>query len=122
MRLYDTVRLTADRPEYAKYGVHAGDIGTIVSETINFLGTKVGCFEVMFFPETPNKDVYVSVDVCDLEVVTELHYPDEGILEGLPYHDPSRWCIVENGYIMNLKGEKLNRIPYQYDTWGDEDK
>lgn len=81
--------------------------------------TKIGSFDVEFFPETPNKVVYLSVDVCDLEVVYESGMTDEDILEDLPMHDPARYCKVVDGYIMNLKGEKLNKIAYQYDTWGE---
>ena len=41
---------------------------------------------------------------------------DEAILEDLPNHDPEWWCKVEDGYIWNLKGEKKNKIPYDYDS------
>lgn len=121
MKLFDTVRLISDKKKYEIDGVKNGEIGTIIDETIDFLGSKVGYFEVVFFPEAPNKDVYVSVDVCDLELVEESAITDEDLLECMPQHDPSRWCKVVDGYIMNLKGEKLNKIPYQYDSWGDDD-
>lgn len=41
---------------------------------------------------------------------------DEDILEDLPGHDPAWWCKVEDGYILNLKGERKNKIPYDYDS------
>ena len=26
------------------------------------------------------------------------------------------WCKVEDGYIINLKGEKKNKIPFDYES------
>lgn len=120
MKLFDKVRLISDKKKYEIDGVKKGDIGTIIQETIDFIGSKVGYFDVVFFPESPNKDVYVSVDVCDLEMVEESAITDEDLLECMTQHDPTRWCKVVDGYIMNLKGEKLNKIPYKYDSWGEE--
>ena len=40
----------------------------------------------------------------------------EDILEDLPDHDPAWWCKVEDGYILNLKGERKNKIPYDYNS------
>ncbi len=118
MKLFDKVKLVVDKTKYEKAGIKKGEIGTIIQETIDFIGSKVGYFDVVFFPEAPNKDVYVSVDVCDLEVVEESAITDEELLECLPKHDPSRYCKVVDGYITNLKGERLNKIPYKYDSWG----
>ena len=118
MKLFDTVKLISDKEKYKIDGVKKGEIGTIIQECIIFTASKIGCFDVVFFPEAPNKDVYVSVDVCDLEVVEESAITDEELLECISSHDPSRYCKVVDGYIMNLKGEKLNKIPYKYDSWG----
>ena len=41
---------------------------------------------------------------------------DAEIQESLPKQDPRWWCKVENGFIMNLLGEKKNKIPYDYDS------
>ncbi len=120
MKYLDNVRLIVDKTKYSKCGVRQGNIGTIIQSFLMFGENKIGSFDVVFFPEAPNKDIYVSVDVCDLEVVYESAITDEDILEDLPMHDPSRYCKVVDGYIMNLKGEKLNKIPYQYDSWGDD--
>ncbi|MCH5159903.1 MAG: hypothetical protein J1F66_03530 [Clostridiales bacterium] len=119
MKLFDKVRLISDKAKYKIDGVKKGEIGTIIQSFLMFTDSKVGSFDVVFFPEAPNKDVYVSIDVCDLELVEESTMTDEEILEDLPMHDPSRYCKVVDGYIMNLKGEKLNKIPYQYDSWGE---
>jgi len=121
MKLFDTVRLISDKKKYEVDGVKKGEIGTIIDECLMFTESKTGCFEVVFFPEAPNLDVYVSVDVCDLELVEESAITDENLLDCIPEHDPARWCKVVDGYIMNLKGEKLNKIPYKYDSWGDDD-
>ena len=34
----------------------------------------------------------------------------------LPLNNPKCWCKVENGYILNLLGEKKNSIPYDYNS------
>ena len=48
----------------------------------------------------------------------KLRFPlnDEDILEDLPAHNPDWWCRVEDGYILNLKGERKNKIPYDYNS------
>lgn len=119
MKLFDRVKLISDKKKYEIDGVKKGEVGTIILECLMFTGSKGGCFEVVFSPEAPNKDVYVSVDVCDLELVEESSITDEELLECIADHDPSKWCKVVDGYIMNLKGDKLNKIPFQYDSWGE---
>ena len=49
--------------------------------------------------------------VGDIETVEDGHYTDEIILKDLPKQNPKWWCKVENGYIINLLGEKKNKIP-----------
>ncbi len=119
MKLFDKVRLISDKKKYEIDGVKKGEIGTIIQECLMFTESKIGCFDVVFFPQAPNKDVYISVDVCDLEVVEESTITDEDLLDCISSHNPAKWCKVVDGYIMNLKGEKLNKIPYQYDSWGE---
>ena len=41
---------------------------------------------------------------------------DKDILNSLPANNPAWWCKVENGYILNLLGQKKNKIPYDYST------
>ena len=41
---------------------------------------------------------------------------DDDILEDLPQHDTRWWCKVEDGYILNLLGEKKNKEPYKYNS------
>lgn len=119
MKLYDRVKLIADKAKYEKEGVKKGEIGTIIQECLMFTASKIGSFDVVFFEDGDDDEVYVSVDVCDLEVVAESAITDEILLECISSHDPSRYCKVVDGYIMNLKGEKLNKIPYKYDSWGE---
>ena len=119
MKLYDKVKITVDKNKYNKEGVRKGDIGTIVQECLMFTASKVGSFDVMFFENSDDGEVYVSVAVCDMEVVEESSITDEELLEGIPMRDPSRYCKVVDGYIMNLNGAKLNKVPYKYDSWGE---
>lgn len=119
MKLFDKVKLVSDKKQYEIDGVKKGDVGTIIQECLMFTRNKIGCFDVVFYPEAPNKDVYVSIDVCDLELLEESSITDDELLECISDHDTSKWCKVVDGHIMNLKGEKLNKIPYQYDSWGD---
>lgn len=82
---------------------------------------RYGTFCVLFEfdkqnPITHEYYAMPSVDIEDLELVESHHVTDEAILEDLPGRNPNWWCKVENGYIMNLKGEKKNKIPYKYDS------
>lgn len=38
------------------------------------------------------------------------------IKNGKPLKYKDWWCKVEDGYIVNLKGEKKNKTPYDYDS------
>ena len=40
----------------------------------------------------------------------------ETYLNELPKHNPKWWCLVEDGYIMNLLGERKNKIPFDYNS------
>ena len=65
-----------------------------------------------------DEEIYpiLSVNVSDLEVIQQSDITDKDILEDLPNQDPHWWCKVEDGYIMNLLGERKNKIPYDYDS------
>ncbi|MCM1042819.1 MAG: hypothetical protein NC350_01245 [Corallococcus sp.] len=41
---------------------------------------------------------------------------DEYLLKELSAQDTRWWCKVEDGYILNLKDERKNKIPYKYDS------
>ena len=73
-------------------------------------------FEVVFSDSKGKDYALIEIYVGDLEVVRSSNLTDEDILEDLPKHDPHWWCKVENGYILNLLGEKKNKIPYDYES------
>lgn len=107
MKWLDEVRVTSDR--YENRGIKKGDIGTIILSEIRELA-----FEVAFTYPDGYDDELIEIYVGDLELVRDIGLTDESILEDLPGHDPNWWCKVENGYILNLKGERKNKIPYDY--------
>ena len=109
MKLYDDVIVINDK--YENIGINKGSHGAIVLAEI-----RDNCFEVEFFDL--QKDVYElqCINVADLEVTHESAVTDEHILDELPSRDKHWWCKVENGYIINLLGEKKNKIPYDYNS------
>ena len=115
MKYFDYVKVLKDRPEYARNNVHAGEIGIIW-----FAEIRDNLFYVKF--ETGDEYdfyKYCEIRIEDLEYVKEPDFitvTDEIILEELPSQDPRWWCKVEDGYILNLKGERKNKIPYKYDS------
>lgn len=111
MKLYDTIRLTVDRDEYAAIGVGKGSIGAIVLPEIRY-----NSFEVEFYEAKKGCLPLLPVYIGDMEVVEESKTTDEGILAELPNHNPEWCCKVVDGYIVNLKGERKNKIPYDYES------
>ena len=126
MKLFDDVRVIRDCEYYNKNGIFKGRIGTINSAEI-----RDNCFEVVFIDErhfdknfiwtdenwnTVEDDVFLEMKIEDLEVVEESKVTDEDILESIPLKNKEWWCKVENGYIMNLLGERKNKIPYDYNS------
>ena len=112
MKYLDKVKLIKKRNEYADNNVSVGEIGTIFEAEIR---------DNSFFVIFDNKSEYKWYKDCiikiqDLELVEEGNVTDEEILETLPKNNPKWWCKVENGYIMNLLGEKKNKIPYDYNS------
>ena len=75
------------------------------------------CFYVVFIDPNFIKDnILAVIKIKDLELVEESDMTDEQILADLPKNDPHWWCKVENGYIVNLLGEKKNKIPFDYNS------
>ena len=111
MKYLDKVKVIVNRPEYEKHGVYKDMVGEIIMSEIRY-----NKFEVVFFDENGQDFAYVEIYVGDLELVEDFGMTDEDILEDLPKHDPHWWCKVENGYILNLLGEKKNKIPYDYES------
>lgn len=112
MKYFDEVKVLVDKPQYAAKGVHKGDIGKIYTPEL-----RDTAFDVVFEVEDeyePYKQCFV--ELTDLEMVKPGNVTDNQLLIYLPKHDPRWWCKVENGYILNLKGERKNKIPYDYDS------
>ena len=126
MKCLDEVRVIRDKKEYNDAGVFVGRIGRIVCPEIRgntfevvFIDSRYYNKEVEYDEETLKNmedDIYLEVDVADLEFVSDSLMKDEDILNVLPDNDPRWWCKVENGFIYNLLGEKKNKIAYDYDS------
>ncbi len=109
MKWLDDVRVTTDR--YESEGIKKGAIGTIILSEIRSL-----TFDVVFSDKTGYDYAEREIFVGDMELVRDAGATDEEILEDLPGHNSAWWCKVEDGYILNLKGERKNKIPYDYDS------
>lgn len=128
MKASDDVRVINDDEAYAKEGVFKGMIGYISMPEIRDNSFLV-CFidenfyihenEPEWFEEHYSDlkdDIFCIIKIKDLELVKDGDCTDEELLERLPQNDPRWWCKVEDGYILNLKGEKKNKIAYDYDS------
>ena len=51
-----------------------------------------------------------------MEVVRESNIDNNDIYNNLPANHKDCWCKVEEGFIVNLKGEKKNNKSYHYST------
>lgn len=113
MKMLDDVKVINLKDKYKKLGVSLDDVGTIIEACI-----REDSFLVVF----PAKDVYkdedyfVNIKIEDLKLVKDNKCSDEILLDDIPKHDPGWWCKVENGYIINLLGERKNKIPYVYNS------
>ncbi len=126
MKIFDDIRLLKDSDYYNNNGIFKGRIGTINSAEI-----RDNCFEVVFIDErffdknfkwtdenmsSVKDDIFLEIPIEDMEVVEESDATDEDILASIPLQNKEWWCKVENGYIVNLLGEKKNKIPYDYNS------
>ena len=109
MKWLDKVKVLTDK--YEREGVKKGAVGTIIMSEIRY-----NEFEVVFSHEDGRDYAEIEIFVGDLEVVRSSDITDADILEDLPGKNPDWWCKVENGYILNLKGERKNKIPYDYNS------
>ncbi len=112
MKIYDKVKVVKIRESYNDENIKLNDIGKICVAEI-----RVNSFYVRFETgEDSNLYKYCDINIEDLELVQDGYATDEMILEELPKNNPKWWCKVEDGYIMNLLGEKKNKIPYDYNS------
>lgn len=126
MKLFDKVQVIVDKEKYQKYYVCKNMIGRIWSAEI-----RDNCFLVQFIDQrfwdknftwtednmtSMKDDIYIPIKISDLEIIEEENTSDETLLKDLPLNNPKWWCKVEGGYILNLLGEKKNKIPYDYNS------
>ena len=109
MKWLDEVKVVTDK--YESEGVKKGAVGTIIMSEIRY-----NQYEVVFSDKDGRDYAMIEIFVGDLEVVKSSNMTDADILEDLPGHNPNWWCKVEDGYIVNLKGERKNKIPYDYNS------
>lgn len=124
MKLLDDVIVTSDN--YANEGVYNGMRGTILDAPIiwnsffvNFQDQRVYDKESMHVQKNIfklNDDIYIPINIKDLEVIKPSKLTDAELAEALPPAPENWWCKVENGYILNAKGERKNKIAYDYDS------
>lgn len=107
MKYLDCVKVITDK--YKDKGILFGNKGVIISAPIRNYSFEVEAFNV--------KEVETFVlKIDELEVEKESSVTDDDILEDLPQHDPRWWCKVEDGYILNLLGERKNKEAYKYNS------
>lgn len=109
MKWLDEVKVLTDK--YESEGVKKGAIGTIILSEI-----RSNKFEVVFSDKDGRDYAMIEIFVGDIEAVRSANITDEDILEDLPGNNPEWWCKVEDGYIVNLKGERKNKIAYDYNS------
>lgn len=124
MKLLDDVRVINDN--YQKSGVVKNMIGTIIDADIRWNSFYV-CFQDQrandpaFMKDEQNvyklsEDICLDIKIKDLELVKDNNASDEQIKNNLPKQHADFWCKVENGYIINLKGKRKNKTPYDYES------
>lgn len=112
MKYLDKVKVVKIRKNYEKDGISIGEIGVIWEPEI-----RDESFYVLFDENKKgNKNFYKNcvIKIEDLELVEEGECDDELLIKDITNNNPKWWCKVEDGYIMNLLGEKKNKTPYDY--------
>ncbi len=108
MKYLDDIEIITDK--YENLGIPKGTKGAIIMPEIRHNTFMCELFNVSNDNETP------SIRIDGMKVTRSSDLTDAQILEDLPLHDPHWWCKVEDGYILNLLGERKNKIPYDYDS------
>lgn len=111
MKWLDLVKVKCSKEKYEKEKVFKGAIGTIIMSEI-----RSNCFEVVFSDREGKDYAQIEINIKDLEVIKESSVTNEEILKDLPLQNPKWWCKVEDGFIVNLLGEKKNKIAYDYNS------
>lgn len=127
MKYLDKVKLINDK-DYVNLGLKYGRIGRIISAEIRDDEFYVNFIDENFYQHKDDKswfekhmkelkdDISILIKIKDLELLEESDISDNDLLEAIPKNNPSWWCKVENGYIVNLLGEKKNKTPYNYNS------
>ena len=108
MKYLDGIVITSNR--YIKNGIPKGARGAIVEPEIRNGTFLCELFNLDLFDELH------EIHIEDMKVTRESTVTDEEIKAALPTPDPKWWCKAENGYIINLLGERKNKIPYDYNS------
>ena len=126
MKYLDKVKVIKDRKQYEENQVFKNMIGTICDAEIRdksfhvaFIDERVKDKEFMSIEENIYKlkdDIFCSIRIEDLELVEDMKTPDDWILDAIPKHNKKWWCKVEDGFIVNLVGERLNKVPFDYNS------
>lgn len=111
MKYLDRVKVINNKEKYNEHNIFKNSEGTIISAEI-----RNNCFDVIFSKENGEDFANIPVLISDLELVKDNFLTDNEILETLPQNNPNWWCKIENGFIINLKGEKKNKIPFDYNS------
>ena len=112
MKYFDKVKLVKEREKYKNDKIALGEIGIIWLPEI-----RDNKFYIRFDTEDEyNWYKYSMINIKDLELIQDGGITDEQILNSLPKNDPKWWCKVEDGYIINLLGERKNKVPYDYNS------
>ena len=112
MKYLDEVKLINVNKNYAEYNLKKGMVGIIIEAAI-----RDNYFLVVFSSNNIfEEDIIAPIKIGDLEFIKSQNCSDKMILDDLPKQNPKWWCKVEDGYIMNLLGEKKNKIPYDYNS------
>ena len=125
MKFLDKVEVVSDNANYNKNNVYKGMVGTIIDAEI-----RDNCFNVLFIDERVKDkkfmaneknlldlkdDIVYPIKIKDLKLAKSNNCDDATILDSIPQNNPNWWCKVEDGFIINLKGERKNKTPYKYD-------
>ena len=126
MKIYDKVKIINLKDKYINKGITSESIGTIILPEIRdnsfyvvFIDSKFTNPDFVITDDSQDElldDIFCDISIEDLELVEEGFATDKIILEELPNNDQNWWCKVENGFILNLKGEKKNKIAYDYES------
>lgn len=124
MKFLDDVIVTNDN--YANEGIHKGMRGTIAEAAmmqdgffVEFEDPRYYDKEFMSHKENIYKlkhSIYTLIKAKDLQVVFAREFSDKQLQDCLPPEHKDWWCKVENGYILNAKGERKNKVAYDYDS------